>query len=133
MIAILLMAVATIGFFISLYTYIVEKRVASIEEYKAACDISDYISCTRPMLSRYSHIFYFSNALIGMAYYITVTILAFFQLYTLLGILSLTASIITIFLAYLLYFKIQSLCILCTSVYIINFIILGLVLFQLYA
>jgi vitamin-K-epoxide reductase (warfarin-sensitive) len=133
MIDILLITVAALGFGISVYTYIVEQRVKSEATYKAACDISDYVSCTKPMLSPYSHIFYFSNAVIGMLYYAVVAFLAFFHLFFALFLLSLVAALVTIFLAYLLYVKIQSFCILCTSVYIINFVILALTLIQLYA
>lgn len=114
---------AAIGFCISLYTYVVEKKIKENPTYKPVCDISDRISCSKPMNSRYANIFFFSNALLGMLYYVLIIILAVLNTSTLLFIASLCSCIVSGILGYLLYFKIKSFCLLCTSLYIINLII----------
>ena len=114
---------AAIGFCISLYTYVVEKKIKENPTYKPVCDISDRISCSKPMNSRYANIFFFSNALVGMLYYVLIIILAMLNATQLIFIASLCSCILSCILGYLLYFKIKSFCLLCTSLYIINLII----------
>ncbi len=126
----IIIILATIGFFISLYTYWVEQKIKRDSAYKPVCDLSDRISCSKPMLSPYANIFFFSNALISTTYYTAVIFLAYFNMTQLLFILALGACIISAGLAYLLYFKIKSLCLLCTSLYIINLLIFGLLLYN---
>lgn len=121
---------AVIGFCISLYTYLTEKKIKESPEYKPLCDISDRISCTRVMKSEYSNIFYFSNALVGMLFYIFIAISALLDATNLISIGVIIADIATCVLAYLLYFKIKSLCILCTSLYVINIIMLILIVLK---
>lgn len=70
MLSILLLAI--IGFCVSVYTYLLEKKIKQEPEYRPMCDISENVSCTKPMKSPYAHIFYFSNALVGMAFYVLV-------------------------------------------------------------
>ena len=119
-----ILLLALIGFGISLYTYQLEQKIKKEPEYKPSCDINDRISCTKPMKSNYSNIFYFSNALIGMIYYLLVAALALLDIPYLVLIAAIGACLASAVLAYLLYFKIKSLCILCTSLYIINILIL---------
>ncbi len=129
----IIIVLAAIGFCISLYTYIVEKKIKSVPGYKPVCDISDKISCSKPMKSAYSNIFFFSNAIIGMIFYFFIAMLVLLHADKLLLIASISSCIVSLFLAYLLYFRVKSLCLLCTSLYIINFIITILVVKTLYA
>lgn len=115
---------AVIGFIISLYTYITEQKIKKDLAFKPFCDISDRISCTKPMLSPYANIFFFSNALVGVLYYVLIGVLAYLNYINLIFYAAIISCIISCFLGYLLYFKIKSLCLLCTSLYIINFLIL---------
>ncbi|MFI5333015.1 MAG: vitamin K epoxide reductase family protein [Candidatus Babeliales bacterium] len=126
----LIMIVAAIGLCISLYTYSVERKIKTNAQYKPACDLSDRISCTKPMLSEYANMFYFSNAFIGTSYYVLIILLAAFNMLNLLFIAASAACLFSLFLAYILYVKIKAFCILCTSIYLVNFIILGLVLYS---
>lgn len=121
---ILVVVLSTIGFIVALYTYLVEQKVKSTPDYQPACDISDRISCSRVMKSPYSNLLFFSNAFLGIAYYALVFILALFNAKKLLLIASIGSCFYTLFLAYILYFKIKSFCILCTSTYLINFALL---------
>lgn len=121
-----ILILAILGFCISVYTYIVEKKVRAEPEYHAACDLSDTVSCTKPMKSPYANIFYFSNALAGMLYYTVIALLAAFDLHLLLQIATALGVCVSAVLAYLLYFKVRALCILCTSLYIVNILLLAI-------
>jgi vitamin-K-epoxide reductase (warfarin-sensitive) len=106
------------------YTYFLEKKVKEQPNYRPACDLSDRVSCTKPMKSQYGALFYVSNAIVGVAYYLMIIVLALLQNHSLLLFATATGVIVSAFLAYLLYFKIKSLCLLCTSLYIINILLL---------
>lgn len=127
-----IMILATIGFSISLYAYWVENKIKNEPEYKPACDLSDQISCSKPMLSQYANIFYFSNALWGIIAYTVIFLLAYFNMIQPLLVVAICMCIVSIILGYLLYFKIKSLCIVCTSLYIVNFLILSSIIYYFY-
>jgi len=117
---------AVLGFCIALYVFLLERKVRQQPDYKAVCDLSDKISCTKPIRSPYGYLFYVSNGTAGVLLYAILAILAAFDMRVLVLIAAIVASLVSLFLAYLLYFKIKALCLLCTSLYIINFIILYL-------
>ncbi|MDR3550476.1 MAG: vitamin K epoxide reductase family protein [Candidatus Babeliales bacterium] len=129
---ILIITIATIGLCVSIYSYWIERKIKNEPTYKPACDLSDHVSCSKPMLSPYANIFYFSTAFTGTAYYALVLLLAYFNMVPLLLIAAIGACITSIILAYILYVKIQSLCILCTTLYIINFLILATIIYYFY-
>jgi len=122
MIFIILLSLA--GIAVSIYAYIVEVNISKNPEYKPACDLSDAISCSSTMSSTYSKLVGISNALIGMAYYFLVFVLASFSFATIIFYLSIAAVLVSIVLAYISYFKIKSFCLICTSVYVINILLL---------
>ncbi len=115
---------ALLGFGISLYIYMLEQKVKRNPEYKPVCDISDRVSCTKPMKSPYAHYFYFSNAVLSMGFYFLMIIFAFLETEKLVLLGSLCACVVSCVLAYFLYFKVKSFCLLCTSLYIINILLL---------
>lgn len=117
---------ANIGFIISLYLYLLEQKVKRDPQYKPFCDISDRISCTKPMQSAYNSLFYLPNSVVAMLFYILIEVLAVFGPHTVLIMAALIGCIGSCTLGYVLYFRIKSLCLLCTSLYIINFFILFL-------
>lgn len=125
-----LIVVALIGLCISLYTYFVERKIKTDMSYKPVCDISDRVSCTKPMQSPYANMFLISNALVGVSYYLLVITLTSLHAFNVLSITATIACLFSLFLAYILYVKVQSFCILCTSIYVVNFLILGLVLYR---
>lgn len=127
-----LIILAAIGLCISLYTYWVEGKIKNEPTYKPACDLSDRVSCSKPMLSPYANIFYFSNAIMSITYYALVLVLVYFNMIQLLFVAAFGACLTSLFLAYLLYVKIKSLCILCTSLYVVNFVILGTIIHTLH-
>ncbi len=125
MLTIILM-LAAIGVAISIYGYITEQIVKQDASFKAACDISDRVSCTKVMLSPYANMFFFSTFGIALTYYALIGVLAYFDLVNVIFIASIGSCLLSCFLAYLLIFKIKSLCVLCTSLYVINFLMLFL-------
>jgi uncharacterized membrane protein len=125
-----LLILSALGFCISLYAYIIESKIKRDPTFKPMCDISDVISCSKPVTSPYANLFYVSNAFLGMLYYVSVALFAIFHVYSLLLIAALMACIISAILAYFLYFKIKTLCLVCTALYIINILILIAVLMR---
>ena len=112
--------IATIGLVISAYGITVEHQLQQDAEYKAACDISDAISCTRPFLSPYGKMLGISNIWASALYYCAMIMIAIMSLPTIALILAYAGVAVTIVFAYILYFKIRSLCLICTSLYAVN-------------
>lgn len=119
-----ILILATIGFAISLYAYITEQHVKNDRSFKAACDLSDTVSCTKVMLSPYATMFGISNALLGAAYYTLIVILAALNLTNIIFYAAIAACLVSCYFAYLLLFKIKSFCVLCTSLYVVNILML---------
>ena len=121
---IFLILLAFAGIVVSVYAYTVEMNVAQSAEYKPACDINDKVSCSKVMRSSYAKMLGISNALIGVAFYAVLFVLACFGAAALIFYLSIAAVLASIALAYISYFKIKSFCLVCTSVYLINVLLL---------
>lgn len=118
MIVFLILSIA--GLLVSLYGFYVELKLAKNPEYKPMCDISDMASCTKPFKSDFGKMLGVSNTLLGVFFYAGIallTVLGYHQL-VLIGVAA--ACIFSLFLAYILYFKIQTLCLICTVTYAIN-------------
>ena len=121
---IIIMILAALGMIISLYTNVLEQKIKKMPSYRPMCDISDAISCTKPMKSKYASLFYISNAWLAFAFYALVFVFAALHQQTFLLITVIAGCLVSCIFAYLLYFKIKSLCILCTSMYVINVLLL---------
>lgn len=119
-----LFTLAIVGFLISVYAYITEEKLKEDATYKPVCDLSDRISCSKPLKSEYANIFYISNTIAGILFYAFLAVLAFFNMITGLFYAAIAACAASVYLAYLLYFKIGALCLICTSLYIINALLL---------
>lgn len=128
----IILILAFLGFCISLYTFIIEQKVKKNPFYQPFCNISESISCTKPMRSPYANLFFVSNALISMAFYLLIGILAYTGNVKLLALASILGCIVTSVFAYLLYFKVKTLCLLCTALYVINVMLLILSIKHLY-
>ena len=116
----MIIILAVIGLIISIYGITVERKLEQDNQYKAACDISDSISCTRPMLSPYGKMLGISNILASAYFYVAIIIAALIKMPALLTLLIGIGLVTTFIFAYILYFKIKSFCLICTSLYIIN-------------
>ena len=111
---------ALIGLVISIYGINVENKLKENAQYKAACDLSDQISCSRPMLSEYNKLLGISNIWACALYYCVIIASTFMELPMLPLILSIVGCAVSVVFAYILYFKIHSFCLICTSLYAIN-------------
>ncbi len=114
--------VSIIGLLLSLYSCYVEIKSKN-KNYKAVCDINNKISCTKAFNSHYGKTFGISNSFYGMIFYIIVFLLSFYSM-TYVFYLSLIAVLGSIYLAYILYFKVRSFCLICNSIYLVNILLL---------
>jgi len=71
-----ILILGVLGFVVSLYAFSIEQKIARDPSYKPACDLSDAISCSKPVLSPYGRLFGLSNGLLGMGFYAAVCVLA---------------------------------------------------------
>ncbi|MFT4261701.1 MAG: vitamin K epoxide reductase family protein [Candidatus Woesearchaeota archaeon] len=120
----MILVLATIGFIISIYGYYVQQ-----EKKKRICDITKNISCTSALTSKEAYLFGFSNTLLGIFGYPLLAItyqLGFLELTT-LGII--IACTLSLYLAYINYFKQRNFCLVCTASYLVNFLLLTMVIF----
>jgi len=109
------------GFLISLYTYLTEQKLKKDPTFKPVCDLSDRVSCSKPMQSQYANFFMISNGIAGMAFFALIIEFAYMGAHTLLLLVSLGGCIFSCILGYLLFVKVKVMCLLCTFIYIINF------------
>lgn len=116
----IVLIIAFIGLAISIYGINVERSIRENNFYKPACDISSKISCSRPILSEYNKMLGISNIWASALYYCAIIISAFMELPMLPLILSIAGVAVSVTFAYILYFKIRSFCLICTSLYIVN-------------
>lgn len=139
-----LVGLSVCGFLLSLYTSYVELRAEHDHSYKAMCDISERISCTKVFTSRYGRGFGIvgpvlgddsllnvPNGFYGIFYYFIVAALSFsdhLAISRLNSYLILLSNCLSLYLAYLLYYVLQDMCIVCVTTYAVNFISLILAL-----
>jgi len=112
--------IALLGLIISIYGIMVEYKIKQNGDYTAICDISDKISCTRPFLSPYKKMLGISNIWASAMYYGILFILALFHLKTTIFIITCIGIVVSIIFAYILFFKMRLICLICVSLYIIN-------------
>lgn len=115
--------VAIAGFVLSLYGYFIDGKIKQDPTYKPACDLSDRISCSKPILSPYGKLLYVSNALVGMAFYGLVFLLALLGFPHLIFVCACAALAASGVLAYILYFKVGAFCLLCHAIYAVNILL----------
>ena len=111
-----------LGIALSAYALYVKKRFDADKTYKATCDISDKISCTKAFESGHGTLFLVPNSVWGILFYFLVFFLSYVSL-TLVFIFSLFSVFGSIYLAYILYTKVKSYCLVCTSIYAVNFLL----------
>jgi vitamin-K-epoxide reductase (warfarin-sensitive) len=112
------------GFVLSLYAYRLERALAANPNYQAACQLSEVVSCTKPILSEYGSMFGVSNGILGLLFYSLMTVAAFVGTMGFVFYASVAACLVSVYLAYLLAFRIRVLCPVCVSIYAINLALL---------
>lgn len=111
---------ALLGFAASLYVYYLERKLVGDPTFKPFCNLSDKVSCTKPIASPYGTTFGISNGILGLIFYASIGIAALLHATMFIWYASLVACIASVYFAYILFFKIQSACIVCISIYLIN-------------
>ena len=119
-----LLILASLGLLISLYAFYVKQRMKKDKNYSPVCDISDKVSCTKAMGSRYGSFFIVPNSVWGILFYGALAVLSFMGMIQAVIWLSVVAVLGSIYLAYASFFKIKVLCPLCLGIYAINILIL---------
>ncbi|GAB0086738.1 Vitamin-K-epoxide reductase (warfarin-sensitive) [Sergentomyia squamirostris] len=132
----LLVVSSLIGLLLSIYTTHVEIQLESDHDYEALCDLNAKISCTKVFSSRYGRGFGIinmileedsilnqPNGLFGVFFYTLMALLSFVsdsKVAQVQVILCVISNILSLYLAYLLYFILEDFCIVCVSTYVIN-------------
>jgi vitamin-K-epoxide reductase (warfarin-sensitive) len=115
---VIILIFAVIGFAASLYGFFIEQKLKKDAAYKPACDISDRASCTKALSSEYSKTLGISNTILGMIFYAVIFICTLLGLYKLTFLIASAGAVMTVWFAYLLYFKLKVFCFVCTTTYI---------------
>jgi len=120
--------VIAVGFLLAAYAFYVEYRFEEAKrlgtKYKALCDIGIF-SCTKVFSSEFGHVSQFfglpriPNSLVGMLFYMVQLVIE--RQTKLLLIMSAASCIGSIALFYVLTVKLHDFCIVCFSVYVVNF------------
>jgi len=116
--------IAAIGLCITLYAAFIEYRLYKNPSYKPVCDLSDRVSCSKTFLSPYSKILKVSNTILGDLFYSGMMFLAWFEYTTLAWYGALSGAFASVFFAYILFFKVRTICLLCISIYLVNIALL---------
>lgn len=112
-----------IGLAGSVYAYLLEKALAGNSFYKPVCEISDQFSCLKPIKSSYGRLFGFSNGLVGIAFYTVLGLSLFIGCVKCFTLFATAGVIVSVWLAYILYVKIKTVCLVCTLLYVVNLLL----------
>ncbi|MBN3308372.1 VKORL protein, partial [Amia calva] len=131
--------VCLLGILLSFYAFHVEREKARDPEYRAMCDVSESVSCSKVFTSRWGRGFGLLGSIFGknsaMNQPNSVYGLVFYVFQLLLGmtvsavaaLALMTSSIVSVvgslYLSYILYFVLKDFCILCLTTYTLNFIL----------
>ncbi|MBI1969927.1 hypothetical protein HYS48_04500 [Candidatus Woesearchaeota archaeon] len=106
------------GFFVSLY------GLKATYTEKPWCDISPNISCTKAFRHEKGKHFGVPNTVWGMIFYAVLFAFSFYSMKIVFW-MALFSVLGSIYLAYELYFKVKSFCVVCTTIYLINVLLLA--------
>ena len=112
--------VASLGILSSLYAWYIHFRHLRNPEYESICDINEEVNCTKVVTGKYGTIFSIPNSIWGFLYYSLILMLSYHNLLLPIFWLSILSVLGSIYLGYILYFKLRQMCILCTLVYVLN-------------
>lgn len=126
--------IIAIGFALAAYAYYVEYRFEQSKRmgttYKALCDIGMF-SCTKVFSSEFGYMSQFfglpkiPNSLVGMAYY-GAELVADRYSTRLLMLMAAASCVGSVGLFYILTVKLRDFCLVCFSIYVVNFLTAGL-------
>jgi len=110
---------ALIGLLIATYMIYAKTRKSKNTHYRAICDLSDRVSCTKVFETKYSRLLGVPNALLGGIMYFTIFILANLGYPSAVTIISGLGVLMSAYLAYGLV-KEKIVCIMCIASYVIT-------------
>lgn len=130
-----------VGLLLTLYTIYVERQQSKNKAYRAACDVSDSMSCSVVLKSPYAklvgktfglkrkHPLNLPNTYYGVLFYIAIMLysvypftLVPFREYLLFGA-SVSSLSVCVVLAYIMHFKLKNYCLVCIGTYFVNLFI----------
>ncbi|KAL6463819.1 hypothetical protein MHYP_G00282100, partial [Metynnis hypsauchen] len=134
--------VCLLGILLSLYAFHVESEKSRDANYRAMCDLSSSISCSKVFTSRWGRGFGLlgsifgnnsainqPNSVYGLFFYVFQLLLGM-TVSAMAALILMTTSIVSVmgslYLAYILYFVLKDFCIICVTTYALNFILLVL-------
>ena len=121
-----IVVISSIGFLVCVYGFFIKRNLKLDQGYKAVCDLSDKVSCTKTFLSPWSKLFGISTIYIGMVFYAAMMLFGLSGQVQLVFLGAVSACIASLFLAYILYAKIKTFCLVCITTYVVNVILLVL-------
>ncbi|XP_017776325.1 PREDICTED: vitamin K epoxide reductase complex subunit 1-like protein 1 [Nicrophorus vespilloides] len=126
-----------LGLALSIYAFFVESMAERDDDYRAMCDLSEHMSCTKVFKSDYARGFGIFGRLFGKeSFFNKPNSLTGILSYSLLATLAQSNSLLmtkisyamivlsnlmSVYLAYVLYFILYDLCVVCVSMYVVNF------------
>ncbi len=116
--------IAVIGILLSAYSIYVERKLHQNRDYKAACDLSNHMSCSRTFNTSYGKMFGVSNGWWGIGFYLGLIGLLYFGYLDFVFYGALFGVLYSMRLAYVLYFKLKNFCPVCSSIYLVNILLL---------
>lgn len=120
----IIIILSIIGVLFSIYSYVVGKKARHEKDYKSICDLNDKVSCTTAFTSKYGKILGIKNSLLGILFYIFIFLFYINNYPNLLFYITVVGFIVTIYLAYALYLKLENYCLVCNAIYLINITLL---------
>lgn len=133
--------VCSLGVLVSVYAYVVETRAEHDPKYVPMCDISPHVSCTVAFNSRYGKgmgllqrfvsadsTLVQPNSVYGILFYFIVFLCGmpdgkrWDKVHFVLCVLP---NIASVYLAYILYFILYDLCVVCVTTYVLNALLLA--------
>lgn len=119
-----ILTLAIIGILLSFYTLYVECKLGQNKNYKAVCDINNRMSCTKTFSSKYGKTFGISNAYPGLSFYGLIVLMILYRQTDFLLLITGLGVLFSLYLAYILYFKVKHFCLVCHGIYLVNILLL---------
>jgi len=129
------------GLALSLYAYYVEEMMeASAGDYEPLCDVSERVSCSKVFNTTFArgfglvdkvvgadHWLNQRNPVYGVAFYAAMVFLSLFDVHFFIKLqifLAVLSNAGSVYLAYLLAYVIEAVCVVCVATYAVNFLLL---------
>ena len=116
--------IAGVGILLSAYTLYIEYKISKNSHYKAACDLSNKMSCSRTFHSSYGKTIGISNGWWGLLFYAVIAGLVFYGQMDLVLYAMIFGVLYSARLAYILYFRLKNFCLVCNGIYLVNILLL---------